>query len=89
LGESAAFPQGPFILASLLECPVFLLFALHNGEQYNIVLEPFSEKIVLPRRQRETLLQTVIQQYAARLEHYCRLTPLQWFNFYNFWQRDE
>lgn len=30
LGKSAPFPQGPFILASLLKAPVFLLFALRD-----------------------------------------------------------
>ena len=24
--------------------------------------------------------------YVARLEHYCRLAPYNWFNFYDFWK---
>jgi predicted LPLAT superfamily acyltransferase/GT2 family glycosyltransferase len=86
LGSPALFPQGPFILAALLECPVWLLFALHNGSRYDILLEAFAERLHLPRRQRQALLPEVIQRYANRLEHYCRLAPLQWFNFFNFWQ---
>ena len=88
-GKPAAFPQGPFILAALLECPVYLLFALRNQEQYDIILEPFAGQLSFPRRQREHLLQVAISRYAARLEHYCRLAPLQWFNFFNFWQNNE
>jgi predicted LPLAT superfamily acyltransferase len=89
LGSSAPFPQGPFILAALLECPVFLLFALDNGKQYEIFLEHFADALHLPRRQRATLLSDAIQRYANRLEHYCRLAPLQWFNFFNFWQNND
>jgi predicted LPLAT superfamily acyltransferase/GT2 family glycosyltransferase len=88
-GQPAKFPQGPFILAALLECPVYLLFALRNQQQYDIILEPFAGQLSFPRRQRETLLQVAINRYAARLEHYCRLAPLQWFNFFNFWQKDD
>lgn len=88
LGKPAAFPQGPFILAALLECPVYLLFALQTGQQYKIFLEPFAGQLTFPRRQRNTLLDVAIGRYATRLEHYCRLAPLQWFNFYNFWQNE-
>lgn len=88
-GENAAFPQGPFILAALMECPVYLLFALQMQQKYEIFLEPFAGQLTFPRRQREALLSVAIARYAARLEHYCRLAPLQWFNFYNFWQRHD
>jgi predicted LPLAT superfamily acyltransferase len=85
-GKLAAFPQGPFILASLLDCPVYLLFALRNGSHYTMHLERFADRLVLPRRERQARLDTLIQQYAERLEHHCRLAPLQWFNFFPFWQ---
>jgi len=26
-----------------------------------------------------------MQRYVARLEHYARLAPYNWFNFYSFW----
>jgi predicted LPLAT superfamily acyltransferase len=89
LGSPALFPQGPFILAALLECPVYLLFALQSGQQYKIFLELFAGQLSFPRRQRDTLLAVAIGRYAARLEHYCRLAPLQWFNFFNFWQGND
>jgi len=93
LGSPALFPQGPFILAALLECPVYLLFALQQLEtpdrHYDLYLELFTEQLLLPRRQRDALLVHTIGRYAARLEHYCRLAPLQWFNFFNFWQDNE
>lgn len=86
LGEQAAFPQGPFILAALLECPVYLLFVLQQGTGHTLHLEHFAERITLPRRTRRAALDQWAQAYADRLAHYCRLAPLQWFNFYDFWQ---
>ncbi len=86
LGEPAPFAQGPFILAALLDCPVYLIFCLREKHNYRIYLEPFAERIDLPRRDRLTHLQAYMQRYAKRLEQYCLQAPEQWFNFYDFWQ---
>jgi predicted LPLAT superfamily acyltransferase len=88
LGQSAPFAQGPWILASLLECPVYLFFCLRDKHDYRIHFEPFSERIVLPRSERQVRLQAYIQQYALRLEAYCLSAPYQWFNFFDFWRQD-
>lgn len=89
LGAPAPFAQGPFILASLLKCPVYLFFCLAEGQgtqqRFHIHFEHFAERIELPRKSRGTALQALSQRYADRLAHYCRLAPLQWFNFYDFW----
>jgi len=84
-GKPAAFPQGPFVLASLMECPVYLIFCVNDGSGYKIYLEHFSDNAKLPRAERESALRALVQNYASRLEHYCKKTPLQWFNFFNFW----
>lgn len=86
LGEPAWFPQGPFILASLLKCPVYTLFCLKHQQRQTIYFDWFSDCISLPRKQRETALQKCVQEYADRLQRYCLKEPLQWFNFYDFWQ---
>lgn len=85
LGDYAAFPQGPFILASLLKCPVYTLFCLKQNGKQVIYFEHFSDKLTLPRKNREQAMQQTIQHYAGRLEHYCLMEPLQWFNFFDFW----
>ncbi|MFH0257553.1 glycosyltransferase [Vibrio rumoiensis] len=92
LGKPAPFPQGPFMLASVLAAPVYLLFGLRDEQQsqqrpsYHVYFEPFADQIVLPRKQRMQALQSVVEQYAARLEHFTLQAPLQWYNFFNFWQ---
>ncbi|WP_261844156.1 LpxL/LpxP family acyltransferase [Aliamphritea ceti] len=85
LGESADLPQGAFILAALLRCPVHLLFCLKQQGTYHLYLEIFAERLKLPRKERQAELDKYVQQYAQRLEHYCIKAPLQWFNFYPFW----
>lgn len=88
LGARAPFAQGPFILAHLLDCPVYLFFCLKEGDGYTIHLEAFADKITLPRRGRETAITEHAQRYAQRLEAYCQRAPLQWFNFYDFWRTE-
>lgn len=85
-GEPAPFAQGPFILAALLECPVYLLFCLRDKASYRLYFERFADAIALPRARREAALRDYAEQYARRLEHYCRQYPTQWFNFFDFWQ---
>lgn len=87
LGEDAQFAQGPFILGSLLKCPVYTLFCIKQANKYHIYFEHFADRIKLPRQNREAALQDFINAYAARLEKYCLMAPLQWFNFYYYWQQ--
>lgn len=85
LGGRAAFPVGPYVLASLLQCRVYLAFCIHEDDGYHVYYELFREEIRLPRRGRDAAFAELAAAYAARLTHYCRLAPLQWFNFYDFW----
>lgn len=88
LGEAAMFPQGPFILASLLKCPVYTLFCLKRRDRHVIYFDHFSDAVTLPRKQREEALQRYAQDFADRLQQYCLKEPLQWFNFYDFWTEE-
>jgi len=88
LGQKAAFSQGPFILASLLECPVYYLFCLKDGNDYRLIFEHVSDKLKFSRKTRQAELSELITQYAQRLEHFCLQYPYQWFNFFDFWQDD-
>jgi predicted LPLAT superfamily acyltransferase len=89
LGRPAPFPEGPFILASLLSCPVYLLFCLRIGKRYKVFIEPFADPLVLPRGRRREALERAIAQFAARLEARCLMAPTQWFNFFDFWDQAE
>ena len=89
LGSPAPFPQGPFILASVLQCPVYLFFCWREGEDINVFVEPFAERIGSNRRERAKAVSEAIKRYASRLEHYALKAPYQWFNFFHFWGQAE
>ncbi len=89
LGSPAPFPEGPFILASLLECPVYLLFCLKTDERYDVHLVPLANPLKLPRQTRRADLQIVVERFAQKLEELCLAAPYQWFNFFDFWQKSE
>ena len=79
LGGRAAFPQGPFVLASVLEVPIVLFSAVCDGNgAYRVRFERFeapASPSVIPEQ---------VQRYASWLERKCRADPFNWFNFYDF-----
>jgi predicted LPLAT superfamily acyltransferase len=86
LGGMAAFPTGPYLLAAVLRCPVYLAFSLYRApNRYDLHCEPFADRLELPRGDRQAALTAYAARYAARLEDYCRRAPDNWFNFYDFW----
>lgn len=89
LGAAAAFPTGPWVLASVLGAPVFLMWAVAEKSGFRIRFDAFREKVVLPRRQRGPALVALTTDFAQRLEAEVRAAPLQWFNFYDFWALPE
>ncbi len=86
LGATALFPQGPFILASLLKCPVYTLFCLKQNGRQGIYFDHFSDRLELPRATRDAAVQRYAQDFSNRLQSYCLKAPMQWFNFFDFWQ---
>jgi len=85
LGHLAPFPQGPYLLAHLLECPVYLMFCLRVKGSYKLYFEKFADRIELPRRERSAAIAQWAGRYARRLESFCLIDPLQWYNFFDFW----
>ena len=88
-GFPAPFSQGPYILAGLMKCPVYVMFCLRDGAGHTVYFEKFAERIDLPRRDKGAFLDDLAARYAELLEHYCLRAPLQWYNFFDFWASDE
>lgn len=86
LGAPALFPTGPFILASALKCPVFTMFCLKVKRSFEVRFELLADPMVLPRQERDAAIAGYLAVFVARLEQCVRDHPLQWFNFYDFWQ---
>lgn len=87
LGTPAGFPTGPFRMAALLRRPVMFMAGIYlGGNRYRIHFEPLADFSDIPRGQRGKATQAAIRQYAKLLEHHCRATPYNWFNFFDFWE---
>jgi predicted LPLAT superfamily acyltransferase len=89
LGEPAPFSTGPYILASVMECPVYLLSCVSDGASYRVTIELFAERIELPRHDRQVALAALAARYAGWLEAQCLAYPYQFYNFYDFWSVQE
>jgi predicted LPLAT superfamily acyltransferase len=89
LGHDASFPQGPYIMAHLLECPVYLMFCIRRKGGYRLYFEKFADRITLPRRNKSAAITEWAARYARRLESFCLIDPLQWYNFFDFWKTTE
>ena len=87
LGHPAPFPVGPYVLASLFKCPLFLLGCIHEGSGYTIHFECLAERVELPRSKRVEALTGYARHYAERLTALLQRSPLDWFNFFPFWNQ--
>ncbi|MCX7659786.1 MULTISPECIES: acyl-CoA synthetase [Caldimonas] len=84
LGRTVWLPIAPHVLAARAQAPVLMCFGLYEGDnRYRIEFADFGP--AAQRTARDEALQTVIDRYAQRLEHYARRYPLNWFNFYPYW----
>lgn len=87
MGEQAAFPAGPLVLAATLGAPTLLFFGVRTGHRrYLVQIEPFADPVRLRRETRQADIRDWLGRYAARLEAQARAHPFNWFNFYPFWK---
>jgi len=85
MGAGAAFPVGPYVLASVLQCPLYMMFSMRGPAVHEVHFELLRESVRLPRKGRDEALAAIARDYATRLQHHCARAPLEWFNFYDFW----
>ncbi|MDX3934612.1 acyltransferase [Stenotrophomonas sp.] len=87
LGHTAQFPIGAYVLAAALACPVYTMACLHHGRGYQVRFEQFTDRIVLPRGSRDAALTAQAEHFARWLEVQVTQAPLDWFNFFPFWDQ--
>jgi predicted LPLAT superfamily acyltransferase len=86
LGGVAEFPTAPFRIAAIAGQPIVLMIGLYLGaNRYQLHFEQLAEAPSARGAARDQATAELVRRYAARLEHYCRLAPYNWFNFYDFW----
>lgn len=85
LGEPARFPMGPFLLAAKFKVPVSFVFAVKETNlHYHFFASEIKDYSILPK---ETVMQQMLNDFAAEMDIKARQYPDQWFNYYNFWQQ--
>jgi len=88
LGRKAKFPAGPFILASKFGVPVLFSFCFkENNKVYQFYAKP-GIQLTKSRNEEETQasVKLLSDNYVQTLEEMVKKYPLQWFNFYDFWE---
>lgn len=86
LGGTAALPEGPFLLAGTMGCPVLMMTSTRSGgNRYRVVVERVADRLEVPRARRRAAVQEHAQDWARRLEKHVYRAPYQWFNFFDFW----
>jgi len=88
LGEEAAFPLGPWRMAAILKCPVFLMAGLYlGGNRYQLHFEPLADFSRIERGGRDAAILAAVQAYVSSLARLCRQAPYNWFNYFDFWKK--
>ncbi len=86
LGGVAAFPTAPFRIAAIAGQPIVFMVGLYRGgNRYEVHFEHLADAPARHGVDRDKAIPELVRRYAARLEHYCRYAPYNWFNFYDFW----
>lgn len=89
MGIPARFPSGPLYLASKKGVPVSFVYSLKDsGTHYHFYATP-GKIFPYPSRMktRKEEIRKMVESYVDSLEFMVRKYPLQWFNYYHFWEK--
>jgi len=90
LGEEALFPTGPFYMASKFKVPVSFVSAIKTGKfHYRLnATKPGLINYTFKLKTRNQDLRKLVEPFALNLEKLVAENPTQWFNFYQFWSKE-
>ncbi|KQB38799.1 lipid A biosynthesis acyltransferase [Flavobacterium aquidurense] len=80
LGQEAHFPAGPFLIASRLKVPVVFVYVM---KEPNLHYHLYAREAIVKHRDEKGLLKAYIESVESMLAKY----PLQWFNYFDFWNQ--
>jgi predicted LPLAT superfamily acyltransferase len=90
LGQTAQFPIGPYVIAAIAGAPLVHVFNLRErGGHYHFFGFPAQRPKMPAHAQRDTYLNECAARFAGHLESIVKRDPLQWYNFYPFWENSE
>jgi len=80
LGEQAKFPAGPFLIASRLKVPVVFVYVMKEPKlHYHL----YAREAQVKHRDEKALLKAYTENVESMIGRY----PLQWFNYFDFWDQ--
>jgi len=80
LGETAKFPAGPFLIASRLKVPVVFVYVMKEPKlHYHL----YAREAEVKHRDEKALLKAYTESVESMVQKY----PLQWFNYFDFWDQ--
>lgn len=80
LNETAKFPAGPFLIGSRLNVPVVFVYVMKEPKlHYHL----YARRAYFKQRNSQDLLNEYTKSVEGILEKY----PLQWFNYFDFWDK--
>ena len=82
LGQEAQFPAGPFLIASRLKVPVVFVYVM---KEPNLHYHLYTREAQIKHRDEKGLLKAYTESVESMLQKY----PLQWFNYFDFWDQLE
>jgi predicted LPLAT superfamily acyltransferase len=87
-GETAPFPIGAYVMAAIAGAPLVHVFNLReHGGHYRFIAFPPQRPQMPSHEQRDAYLRDCAGRFARDLESIVRRDPLQWYNFYPFWEK--
>ena len=87
LGGTAAFPIGAYVLAAIAGAPLVHVFSLREpGGHYRFFGFPPQRPQMPAHHERDAYLRACAVKFADNLETIIQRDPLQWYNFFPFWE---
>ncbi len=82
MGKEANFPAGPFLLASRLNVPVLFVYVMkETNKHYHL----YARQAEVKNRDAQDLLKKFTESVEWMLKKY----PIQWFNYFDFWDTND
>jgi len=91
LNGKACFPIGSFVLAATFDVDVVAIFVMKEStRKYTVYVKPIaineSPNVKITKQQK---IESLARLYVEELENIVKKYPEQWFNYFEFWDKNE
>lgn len=85
LTKKVSLPQGPWILAHLLQVPVYTLFNVKSNGEQRVYFKEWG-CVSLSRKNKEADISKYATKYVEEMSEILLEAPCDWFNIYSYWK---